>query len=106
MNCAGYVTVGGSQHQHGVVPYMPDMSWLGAPRTERYAQHYEVARVIRHREALAAERQDLERQLVDLAGAFLETPRQRERATARINELQAKLQHRCACDICSAGDAQ
>lgn len=96
---AGYITVGGSHH-YTVTPYMPDMSWLGEPPSSRMAARYEVSRRTAHRAALTAERSKIQAALDAEAKNFVETPHQRQRQTARINELQAQLSTCCECDIC------
>ena len=50
-----WVTTDGGIHRR-VIPYMPDMSWLGPPPTERQALRYEVTRaaVLARQNALTA----------------------------------------------------
>lgn len=95
---SGWITLDGGTHRT-VTPYAPDMSWLGEPPTSRQAERYELARVIAHRGAVAAERAPLERRLDDLAG-------DEDRRYAReINALHAAASKRCACDICMSSEA-
>lgn len=79
-----WITVGGSQH-YRVVPYMPDMAWLGAPPSDRMAARYEVHRGIvlrQHRQELLTEQDALAAELD--AGAM---GTRRTAIVQRINEL-------------------
>jgi hypothetical protein len=80
-----YITVGGTTRS-GVIPYMPEMSWLGDPPTEQQSQRYELKRAA----IIADNRHNIEAQLETLARTFTETPKQRKRVNARLNELHAE----------------
>jgi len=80
-----YVTVGGTTRNH-IVPYMPDMSWLGDPPTEQQSARYEIKRAA----VVAASRRALDSELDSVAKTFVETPRQRKLVNAKLNELHAQ----------------
>lgn len=76
----------------------PDMSWLGEPMTDAQAARYEVARVIRHKEAVRVERDALHTKAHDLAAGM--TSGNRADRIAAINSLQVEVARVCACGIC------
>ena len=104
----GYVTVGTSAYRR-CVPYMPDMSWLGEPPTKAIADRYEVARVIRHRAAIAQDlvkREKLEAKALEISRTWTENPKQKARVAEKLNAINAKIAGlgSCKCDICNGND--